>query len=64
MATSPRKLSKDERDIVMRALDMLYASQLRASRFSVDPDVAEVQYRSALRTDALRSVFRSGELEI
>ncbi len=65
MATaSSRKLSKVERDLIIRALDVLAATQVRAAKAAIDPDVEAAHKASADRTAALRSVVLNSELEL
>lgn len=65
MATSsPRKLSKAEREILINALDMLAKSQERAARAATGEAVRVAYVDEAAKTNGLRSVLTSGELEL
>ena len=65
MATaSVRKLSKIERDVIIRGLDLLSASQLRAAKASPDADVISANEAAASRTANVRAVVLSAELEL
>lgn len=65
MATaSTRKLSKDERTIVLSALELLVKSQERFVRGAVSDGIRAAFSAEVAKTKALQAAFVSGELEL
>lgn len=64
MATTPNKLSADERKLIIAALTFYYKSSLRAANTTTEPELKEHHTGKATKIQALHLRLQTQELDI